>query len=84
MQRFRISAANRRTKAVPPIPYGLMANVDAPFEQNVFDLTQRQRIAEIRHHHEADYLRRAIEITEGFVHHWMATRAYFPAQADLP
>ncbi len=34
----------QRAKAVPPVPYGLMANVYAPFEQNIFDLTQRQRI----------------------------------------
>ena len=59
----------QRAKAVPPVPYGFMADVDAPFEQNIFDLTQRQRIADIRHHREADYLGRAVEITEGVLHY---------------
>ena len=58
----------QRAKAVPPVPYGLMANVYAPFEQNIFDLTQRQRIADIRHHREANDLWRTIEIPEGIVH----------------
>jgi hypothetical protein len=29
-----------RTKPVPPKPHCLMADVDTPFEQNVFDLAQ--------------------------------------------
>ena len=33
------------TKAIPPVPHRLVANVDAAFEQNVFDLAQRQRLA---------------------------------------
>ena len=28
-------------KAVPPVPHRLITNVDATFEQNVFDLAQR-------------------------------------------
>ena len=32
----------QRTKAVPPVPYGLMANVDAALGQKIFDLSQRQ------------------------------------------
>ena len=63
------------TKAVPPVPYGFMANVYAPFEQNIFDLTQRQRIADIRHHREAHYFGRAVEITEGIFH--------YPSLGDL-
>jgi len=31
-------------------------------------LSQRQRIADIHHHHEADHLGRAVEITEGIAH----------------
>ena len=58
----------QRTKAVPPVPHGLMANVDALFEQKIFDLSQRQGVADIQHHCAADYLGRAIEITEGIVH----------------
>ncbi len=45
-----------------------MANVDAPFEQKIFDLSQRQGVADIHHHREADYLRRTVEITERVVH----------------
>ena len=45
-----------RTEAVPPETNRLMADVDAPFEQNVFYLTQRQRITDIHHHREADDL----------------------------
>ena len=26
------------TKPIPPVPHRLITNVDAPFEQNVFDL----------------------------------------------
>ncbi len=59
----------QRTKAVLPVPHRLMVDVDASFEQNVFDLTQRQLMADVRHHREADYLGRAVEITEGVVHH---------------
>ena len=29
-------------KAVPPVPHGLMADVDAALEQEIFDLSQRQ------------------------------------------
>jgi len=54
--------------AVPPEPYCLVANIDAPLEQNILDLSPRQRIADIHHHHEADYLGRAVDITEGIAH----------------
>ncbi len=58
----------QRTKAVPPVPHGLMAKVDAPFEQKIFDLSQPQGVADIQHHHAADYLRRIVEITKGILH----------------
>ncbi len=58
----------QRTKTVPPVPHGLMANVDAPFEQKIFDLSQRQGVADIQHHRAADYLRRIVEITKGILH----------------
>jgi hypothetical protein len=31
-------------EAVPPEPYGLVADINAPFKQDVFDLAQRQLI----------------------------------------
>jgi len=57
-----------RTEAIPPEPYRLVADVDAPLEQNILDLSQRQRIADIHHHREADHLGRAVEITEWIAH----------------
>ena len=33
---FADLGGKQRAKAVPPLPYGFMANVDAPFEQNIF------------------------------------------------
>ena len=53
----------QRAKAVPPVPHRLITNVDATFEQNVFDLAQRKRIADIQHHREANDLGRTVEIT---------------------
>ncbi len=58
----------QRTKAVPPVPLGLMADVDAALEQKIFDLSQRQGVADIQHHRAADYLRRIVEITKGILH----------------
>ena len=45
-----------------------MADIDAAFEQQILDLTQRKWIADVHHHREADHLGRAIEITEGIAH----------------
>ena len=41
---------------VPPEPYSLAANIDTAFEQEIFDLAERQRIADIHHRREADHL----------------------------
>ena len=38
-------------------PYRLVADINATLKQQILDLSQRQRIADIRHHREADYLR---------------------------
>jgi hypothetical protein len=45
-----------------------VTDVDAPLEEQVFDLPQRQRITNIHHHREADHLGRAVEIAEGIAH----------------
>jgi hypothetical protein len=45
-----------------------MADVDAALMQKVFDLPQRQRIADIHHHRQANYLRRRVETAEGIWH----------------
>ena len=34
-----------------------MADVDAALEQQILDLAQRQWVADVQHHREADYLR---------------------------
>ena len=65
---FSDLVGEHRTETVPPKPYRLAADVDAPLEQNILDLPQRQRIADIHHHREADHLGRAVEITEGIAH----------------
>ena len=57
------------TKAGPPVPHGLMADVDAARTQTIFALSQRSGVADIHHDREADDLRRTGEITTGIVHH---------------
>jgi hypothetical protein len=44
-----------------------VTDVDAPLEEQIFDLPQRQRIVDVHHHHEADHLGRAVETTEGIL-----------------
>ena len=57
-----------RTEPVPPEANRPVANVDAALEQQALDLTERQRIADIHHHREADNFGRAVEIAEGIFH----------------
>jgi hypothetical protein len=45
-----------------------MADIDAAFEQKVFDLTDRQRIADLHYHSQADDLGRTVEISELISH----------------
>ena len=47
----------------------LVTDVDAAFKQNVLDLAQRQRIADVHHHREADDFGRPVEVSNGVVHH---------------
>ena len=65
---FSDLVGEHRTETVPPEPHRLVTDVDAPLEQNILDLPQRQRIADVHNHHEADHLGRAVEITEGIAH----------------
>ena len=57
-----------RTEPVPPEPHCFVADINAPLEQEILDLSQRKRITDVHHHREADYLRRTVEITEGILH----------------
>ena len=65
-----------RAKAVPPEPDGLMADIDASFKQDVLNLAQRKRIANVHHHRVADHIGRTIEAAERVFHPrrvWNAT-----------
>ncbi len=39
-------------------------------EEEIFYLSQGQRITDVHHHREADHLGRTVEITEGILHLW--------------
>ena len=56
------------TEPVPPKTHRLMANIDPTLEQQIFDLTQRERIADVHHHCEANDLRWIVEIAEWILH----------------
>ena len=51
-------------EAVPPEPHRLMGDVDPALVEQVLDVPQRQRVADIHHHREADYLGARLEIPE--------------------
>lgn len=60
--------SEQRTKPVPPETHGFVADIDPAFEQQIFDLPQRERIANVHHHREADDLGRTVEIAERIAH----------------
>ena len=39
-----------RTEPVPPEPHRFVADIDPAFEQQIFNLPQRERIADVHHH----------------------------------
>jgi hypothetical protein len=43
-----------RTETVPPEPHCPVTDVETPLEEQILDLSQRQRLADIHHHREAD------------------------------
>ena len=57
-----------RTETVPTETHCLVTDVDAAFEQDVFDLAQRHRIEDLHHHCDAEDLGRAVEVTKGIAH----------------
>lgn len=59
----------QRAEAAPPEPYRLVADVDAPLVEKVFDIAQRQRRPVVQHHRRADDLGRRFEVTEGRAFH---------------
>jgi hypothetical protein len=61
-------ATSHRTEPVPPEPDRLVANVDAALEQQILDLAERQWVAHIHHHRQANDLGRRVEIAERIFH----------------
>src|SRR5437870_4500028 len=66
-----------RSEPVPPVPDRLMADVDPALEQQVLDVPQRQREANVHHDHDANDLWRRIEpskwarrLGSGLAEHW--------------
>ena len=53
-----------RPEPVPPEPHRLMGDVDAALMQQVFHIPQRQRVAHLHHHREADDLGARLEIAK--------------------
>jgi hypothetical protein len=45
-----------------------VADVDPALEEQILDLPQRERIADVHHHREADDRRRAVEAAKGIAH----------------
>ena len=60
--------SEHRAEPVPPETHRLVADIDATFEQHVLNLAQRQRVADVHHHREADDLGRRVEIAERIFH----------------
>src|SRR5665811_2011434 len=61
-------AGEHRSEPVPPEPNRLVADIDPPLVEQILDLPQRKRIADVHHHREADHLGRRVEIAEGILH----------------
>ena len=49
-------AGQKGLEPVPSLAHGLVANVDAALEQQVFDIPQREREANVHHDYEPDHL----------------------------
>ena len=51
-------------KSMPPVPNGLVANIDAAFMQQIFHIAERQREPDVQHHRQADDLWARFEIAK--------------------
>ena len=68
----------------PPVPHGLMADVDPALCQQVFHIAQAQRKADVHHHYQPDNIGRRVEIAERAVRfHWLWAFGR-PALQQLP
>ncbi len=68
-------SSEHRTEPIPPEPNRLVADIDTTLKQKILDLPQRERIADVHHHREANDLGRRGEISEGIAHHRMLSIA---------
>lgn len=50
------SRAEHRTKPVLPVAHRFVADLATPLKQKIFDVTQRQRKPNVKHHRQADHL----------------------------
>ncbi len=66
--RLRDRRGECRTEPVPPKTHSFVADNDAPYEQEIFDLPQRKQITDVHHHLEANYLRRTVEVAVGILY----------------
>ena len=57
-------SSKHRAKAVPPEPNGFVADVDAPFVQQILHIPQRQWEPDVHHHRQADHLRAGFEVAK--------------------
>ena len=57
-------SGEHRAKPVPPEAHGFVAEIDPTLGQQILDVPKRQRVFDVHHHDEANYLRRRIETSE--------------------
>ena len=69
----------RRTKPALPLALGFVADLDPAFVQQVFDIAQRQREPEIKHHCQADDLWTCLEVAKGGALCHIRRLAIYPA-----
>ena len=67
-RRRLISPANSGPKRFHQDRTVFMGDVDTALAWQIFDLSQRQRVADIHHHREADDLGRTVEVAERISH----------------
>jgi hypothetical protein len=61
---FTNLGSKHRPEPMPPISDGFMADIDAPFMEQIFNIAQRQREPNIKHHRQADNLTTCFEIAK--------------------
>jgi len=78
-------AGEHRAKPIHPKPHALMANIDTPFVERIFDIPQRKRKADVHHDRELDDLMRRLEIAERISRHAAMLRDLsYPFNRPLP